>query len=163
MSIASSLEALAQAKADIADAIVAQGGTVGEGDGFADFATDIATIVTGYKLEVTEQTQATNVPIITHTPQDVSEVIGAILIYKSTSSQQSIQGQVFNARISDFEWGAYKFQGSTGTLYTGTRYGKVGFPSSGDPYVTFKYPDGTPSSDTNPYRAGTYQIIVWGN
>ena len=162
MSIASSLEALAQAKADIADAIVAQGGTVGEGDGFADFATDIATIVTGYKLEVTEQTQATNVPIITYLPRDVSEIIGAILIYKSTSSQQSLQGQIFNARISDFAWGAYKVQG-TGYLYTGTRYGKVGFPSSGDPYVTFGYPDGTSSSDTNPYKAGTYQIIIWGN
>jgi hypothetical protein len=47
MSIGSSLSALQTAKADIADAIEAKGGTVGAGDGFSDFATDIATIPEG--------------------------------------------------------------------------------------------------------------------
>lgn len=47
MSIATSLAALQQAKTDIAAAITNKGGTVNTGDGFADFAADIATISAG--------------------------------------------------------------------------------------------------------------------
>lgn len=47
MSIGSSLSALQTAKSDIATAITAAGGTVDAGDGFADFAADIATIPEG--------------------------------------------------------------------------------------------------------------------
>lgn len=47
MSIASSLAALQAARDDIANAIAAMGGTVNEGDGFADFADDIGTIPSG--------------------------------------------------------------------------------------------------------------------
>lgn len=47
MSIATSLAALRQAKTDIAVAITDKGGTVNTGDGFADFAADIATISVG--------------------------------------------------------------------------------------------------------------------
>lgn len=44
MSIATNLQRLVNAKSDIADAITAKGGTVNEGDGFEDFATDIESI-----------------------------------------------------------------------------------------------------------------------
>lgn len=47
MSISSSLTALQAAKTNIAAAITAKGGTVNEGDGFADFAADIGTISGG--------------------------------------------------------------------------------------------------------------------
>src|SRR5574344_2154207 len=47
MSISDSLTALQTAKSDIATAITAKGGTVHEGDGFSDFATDIGTITGG--------------------------------------------------------------------------------------------------------------------
>lgn len=47
MSISSSLTALQAAKTNIAAAITAKGGTVNEGDGFSDFATDIGTISGG--------------------------------------------------------------------------------------------------------------------
>ena len=47
MSIASSLSALAAAKNDIAEAIIAKGGTVGTGAGFTSFADAIATIPSG--------------------------------------------------------------------------------------------------------------------
>ena len=47
MSIATSLSALTTAKTDISAAITAKGGIVNTGDGFSDFATDIATITGG--------------------------------------------------------------------------------------------------------------------
>ena len=47
MSISDSLTALQTAKTNIATAITAKGGTVNEGDGFSDFATDIGTITGG--------------------------------------------------------------------------------------------------------------------
>lgn len=47
MSIADKLQLLAAAKTAIAEAITAKGGTVNEGDGFGDFADDIATISGG--------------------------------------------------------------------------------------------------------------------
>lgn len=46
MSIATSLTALQIAKTNIANAITDKGGTVASGDGFLDFASDIATIPT---------------------------------------------------------------------------------------------------------------------
>ena len=51
MSIQDKITRLQNAKADIADAITAQGGTVNEGDGFEEFANDIGTIQTGGDLE----------------------------------------------------------------------------------------------------------------
>lgn len=64
MSIATSLTALQTAKSDIATAITAKGGTVNDGDGMSDFATDIATIPSGSGGEktyykVTEDTALT--------------------------------------------------------------------------------------------------------
>lgn len=47
MSIATEISALQADKTAIANAITAKGGTVGSGDGFDDFATDIGTIPTG--------------------------------------------------------------------------------------------------------------------
>ena len=47
MSIATQISALQADKTAIANAITAKGGTVGAGDGFDDFAADIATIPTG--------------------------------------------------------------------------------------------------------------------
>ncbi len=46
MSIATQISALQADKTDIANAIIAMGGTMGDGDGFDDFATAIATIPT---------------------------------------------------------------------------------------------------------------------
>lgn len=51
MSIATSLAALRQAKTDIAAAITNKGGAVNTGDGFADFAADIATISAGSEIQ----------------------------------------------------------------------------------------------------------------
>lgn len=47
MSIATALQALQQAKTNIASAITQRGGTVNSGDGFSDFAACIATIPQG--------------------------------------------------------------------------------------------------------------------
>lgn len=54
--IAENLAALQQAKADIAEAITTKGGTVGSGDGFSDFATDIGTIPTGGSPSLEDKT-----------------------------------------------------------------------------------------------------------
>ena len=51
MSIADKITRLQTAKDNIADAIIAQGGAVSEGDGFEEFANDIGTIQTGGDLE----------------------------------------------------------------------------------------------------------------
>lgn len=51
MSIADKIQRLSAAKENISDAITAQGGTVAEGDGFEEFASDIGTIQTGGDLE----------------------------------------------------------------------------------------------------------------
>lgn len=45
--ISENLQRLVNAKASIANAITAKGGTVNEGDGFEDFATDIDSIPEG--------------------------------------------------------------------------------------------------------------------
>ena len=45
--ISENLQRLVNAKANIANAITSKGGTVNEGDGFEDFATDIDSIPTG--------------------------------------------------------------------------------------------------------------------
>lgn len=51
MTIATQIAALQQDKSDIATAITNKGGTVNSGDGFDDFATDIATIPTGGTID----------------------------------------------------------------------------------------------------------------
>ena len=51
MSIADKISRLSAAKTAIANAITGKGGTVGSGDGFEDFATDIATIPTGGNIQ----------------------------------------------------------------------------------------------------------------
>lgn len=165
MSIAASLAALGQAKTDIADAITAQGGTVGEGDGFADFAADIATIATGYKLETAEETvTATGVGVISYTPQEISEVLGALLVYKAASTVEVHTGMSLNVRIGNTQWGAYRqYTSESSTVRFGTSYGAVLLPSVGNPAVRFAVPDGFPGTEQLPYRTGTYQIIVWGN
>lgn len=166
MSIASSLEALAQAKADIADAIVAQGGTVGEGDGFADFATDIATIATGFKVETDVQEKTSNVDALVYTPQDITEVLGAVLFYKPLSESENTRyGMIENVRIGNVQWGVYRryIEASVIPTYVGTNYGSVQFPTEYNPSVIFQTPASVPSGDLHAYKAGSYQIIVWGN
>ena len=51
--IAENLARLQSARSDISDAITAKGGTVTAGDGFEDFADDIATIPSGSSTEIT--------------------------------------------------------------------------------------------------------------
>ena len=51
MSIADKISRLSAAKTAIANAITGKGGTVGSGDGFEDFATDIGTIPTGGNIQ----------------------------------------------------------------------------------------------------------------
>ena len=53
MSIATQIQYLQQDKTDIANAITAKGGTVNSGDGFDDFANDIATIPSGGGFYIT--------------------------------------------------------------------------------------------------------------
>lgn len=57
--IAQNLEALRQAKTDIASAITTKGGTVAQGDGLSDFATDIGTIPSGVDTSSDTVTAAT--------------------------------------------------------------------------------------------------------
>lgn len=164
MSIAATVEALAQAKTDIADAITAQGGTVGAGDGFADFAADIATIRTGYKVETDEQVvTAAGVGVISYTPQEISEVLGALLIYKPAGATETHTGMSLNCRIGDTQWGAYRqYTSESSTVRFGTSFGQVLLPTQSNPAVRFGVPDGFPVTEQLPYRTGTYQIIVWG-
>ena len=165
MSIAASLAALAQAKTDIASAITAQGGTVGEGDGFADFAADIATIATGVKMETEdyEVTASGGVNLITHTLTDITTVSGAILVYHPASTNENHRGMHTNVRIGDVTFGSFgpPSEGSS-VVYSGTNYGSVLFPSEGYPSVRFTQPSGT-SLYTNVYKAGTYTIVIWGS
>ncbi len=165
MSIATSLAALAQAKTDIANAITTQGGTVGAGDGFADFAADVATIQTGYKVETSEEAvTAAGVGVIAYTPQEITEVLGALLIYKPASTVEVQTGMVLNVAIGSTQWGAYRqYTSESSTVRFGTNYGAVLLPSVGNPAVRFGVPDGFPVTEQLPYRTGTYQIIVWGN
>ena len=60
MSIASQITALQADKTAIANAISTKGGTVGAGDGFDDFATDIGTIPTGPTMYTNPILQAFN-------------------------------------------------------------------------------------------------------
>lgn len=53
MSIATNLQRLVTAKSDIADAITTKGGTVNQGDGFEEFAEDIASIPSGGSVDYT--------------------------------------------------------------------------------------------------------------
>lgn len=165
MSIATSLAALAQAKTDIADAITAQGGTVGAGDGFADFAADIGTIATGYKVETAEETvTVAGVGYISYTPTEITEVLGALLFYKPASTVEVHTGMGMNIRIGNTQWGAYRqYTSESSTVRYGTSYGAVLLPDIGNPAVRFSVPDGFPGTEQLPYRTGTYQIIVWGN
>ncbi len=60
MSIATQITALQADKTAIANAITTKGGTVGAGDGFDDFATDIGTIPTGPTMYANPILQAFN-------------------------------------------------------------------------------------------------------
>ena len=162
MSIATSLAALAQAKTDIASAITAQGGTVGEGDGLADFAADIATIPTGYKVETQVHELTSDAAFIDYTPVDITDIAGAILIYMPLSNYgDSHSGMAVNARVGDSQWGAYR--GSTSATYYGVNYGAVVYPTSLSSVIRFDRPTNTPTPlEASPYKAGSYFSIVWG-
>ena len=68
--LATNLQRLVTAKSDIADAITAKGGTVGEGDGFEEFPADILTIPTppptiyGYHVNPSESDPAAAVTYV---------------------------------------------------------------------------------------------------
>ena len=84
--IADNLQRLVDAKNDIADAIVAKGGTVNEGDGLEEFSADIATIPSGggdsnfkSNVNVTTEPNATVVATRVYYPLKVYAPVGAAL------------------------------------------------------------------------------------
>lgn len=160
MSIAASLAALAQAKTDIAGAITAQGGTVGEGDGFASFAEDIATIHVGYKVEAADYTLDSGgtlsaVKSITYTCREVTEPAGAIILRKE-SNLGSAFGQHFIAMEGGVSWGDFTGGGNYSGSQNGSAYGNVSVSGN---EITFSDPYNNPGYG---FYAGQYRIIVWG-
>lgn len=168
MSIASSLEALAQAKEDIAAAIVAQGGTVGEGDGFADFATDIATITTGYKTDfqwITKTESSKSISSATSASAvEFTEIVGAFVIRAMTGG--SITGSA-----NDNSWAFHRDEQYPDSAYTiaqrglvvgdtGISYSVLTHSQTGRKYVQFT---NTEASAAYKWPAGDYFFILWGN
>lgn len=89
MSIATQIEALQNDKAAIASAITSKGGTVGETDGFDDFATAIGTIRAAGNMEFGTFTPAVdtftfNVSNLAFTPTKI--YILCVEAYKTTSA-----------------------------------------------------------------------------
>lgn len=91
-SIAESLTALENAKQDIADAITAKGGTVGDGDGYADFAEDIGTISGGV-------TPTGSITLTDNGTYDVSDYAEAVVAIPGGSGHEIRVYGISNANV----------------------------------------------------------------
>lgn len=101
MSIATNLQRLVTAKSDIADAITAKGGTVNQGDGFEEFAEDIASIPSGGSGEFAyENNYRWYLGDVKCTPKQVKPVFEPELPVRITWYAESSQSvSVYRGRI----------------------------------------------------------------
>jgi len=121
MSIATQIQALQADKIAIANAITAKGGTVSTGDGFDDFATDIATIPAG----VADISSAAEMDAKVST-----EPVGTMYHYTGTTTSKYINGLYYKIEdngniytVSSVPNYTYTFVEDTDRVYVG--HGKV--------------------------------------
>lgn len=110
--IADNLQRLVDAKADIASAITAKGGTVNTGDGFEEFTADIATIPSG--------TEIANTIMLT----------GDSTFKKMLSGEDATSQYKNAAKTALVADGVTSISGGSGMFADGANLERISFPSS---------------------------------
>ena len=153
MSIASSLEALAQAKTDIANAITQQGGTVGADDGMTSFAADILTIPTGFKVETGIVTIETTAGSLEYTTNGITQIEGAVLVRYGNNTTGN--GALSHIITNDDEVNRFFYKTASQVSYN-----SGGSINQETHTVTF---GNTSQYATNTFMSGMiFKVVVWG-
>lgn len=118
MSIATQIAALQQDKTDIATAITNKGGTVNSGDGFDDFAADIATIPSG-------TTPSGTINITTNGVYDVSNYASADVSVSGGGGSDWVTSTEFSISLNKSYW-------KLGNIVDSVGYRIVGEDSNGN-------------------------------